>query len=112
MNGRVAALLELGAGFHPEFTGRENVYLNAAIMGLSKREMDGRYRRIEEFAGIGEFIDQPVKTYSSGMVVRLAFAVAIHVDPEILLVDEALSVGDTSFRHRCMRRYMSCARAE
>lgn len=104
VNGRVAALLELGAGFNPEFTGRENVYLNAAIMGLSKREMDSRYPAIEEFAGIGDFIHQPVKTYSSGMVVRLAFAVAIHVDPEILLVDEALAVGDTSFRHRCLRK--------
>ncbi len=104
VNGRVAALLELGAGFNPEFTGRENVYLNGAILGLSKREMDGRCKEIEEFAGIGDFIHQPVKTYSSGMVVRLAFAVAIHVDPEILLVDEALAVGDTSFRHRCMRK--------
>jgi ABC-type polysaccharide/polyol phosphate transport system ATPase subunit len=104
VNGRVAALLELGAGFNAEFTGRENVYLNGAILGLSRREMDGLYRQIEEFAGIGDFIHQPVKTYSSGMVVRLAFAVAIHVDPEILLVDEALAVGDTSFRHRSMRK--------
>jgi lipopolysaccharide transport system ATP-binding protein len=104
VSGRVAALLDLGAGFNPEFTGRENVYLNGAILGLSKREMDGRYREIEEFAGIGDFIQQPVKAYSSGMVVRLAFAVAIHVDPEILLVDEALAVGDTSFRHRCLRK--------
>jgi lipopolysaccharide transport system ATP-binding protein len=104
VHGRAAALLELGAGFNPEFSGRENIYLNGAILGLSKREMDARYREIEEFAGIGDFIHQPVKTYSSGMVVRLAFAVAIHVDPEILLVDEALAVGDTSFRHRSLRK--------
>jgi ABC-type polysaccharide/polyol phosphate transport system ATPase subunit len=104
VHGRVSALLELGSGFNPEFTGRDNVYLNASVLGLSKREIDGRYRAIEEFAGIGDFINRPVKTYSSGMVVRLAFAVAISVDPEILLVDEALAVGDASFRHRCMRR--------
>jgi len=104
VNGRVAALLELGAGFNAEFTGRENVYLNGAILGLSKSEIDARYKDIEEFAEIGSFIDQPVKAYSSGMVVRLAFAVAIHVDPEVLLVDEALAVGDTYFRHRCMRK--------
>jgi len=104
VNGRVSALLELGAGFNPEFTGRDNVYLNASILGLSKREIDRRYQAIEEFAEIGDFIRRPVKTYSSGMVVRLAFAVAINVDPEILLVDEALAVGDTYFRHRCMRK--------
>ncbi|MDP9170897.1 MAG: ABC transporter ATP-binding protein [Acidobacteriota bacterium] len=104
VNGRISALLELGAGFNVEFTGRENVYLNGAILGLSKKEMDRRYRDIEEFAEIGNYIDQPVRTYSSGMVVRLAFAVAINVDPEILLVDEALAVGDTYFRHRCMRK--------
>ncbi len=104
LSGRVAALLELGAGFNPEFSGRENVYLNAAILGLTKREIDRRYPLIQEFAEIGDFIDQPVKTYSSGMAMRLAFAVAINVDPEILLVDEALAVGDTYFRHRCMRK--------
>src|SRR5215469_15342086 len=104
MNGRVSALLELGAGFNPEFSGRDNVYLNASILGFNKRQIDRRYREIEAFAEIGEFIDQPVKTYSSGMAVRLAFAVAIHVDPEILLVDEALSVGDIYFRQRCMRK--------
>ena len=103
-NGRVAALLELGAGFNPEFTGRENVVLNAAIMGLTEEETVRRLPEIERFAEIGNFIDQPVKTYSSGMYVRLAFAVAIHVDPEILLVDEALSVGDVYFQQRCMRR--------
>ena len=104
VNGRVSALLELGAGFNPEFTGRDNVYLNGAILGLSKRQIDGRYAEIESFAEIGSFMDQPVKTYSSGMVVRLAFAVAINVDPEILLVDEALAVGDIYFRQRCMRK--------
>ena len=104
MNGRVSALLELGAGFNPEFSGRDNVYLNASILGLTTKEIDRRYREIEEFAEIGDFIRQPVKTYSSGMVVRLAFAVAINVDPEILLVDEALAVGDIYFRHRCMRK--------
>ncbi len=104
VTGRVAALLELGSGFNPEFSGRDNVYLNGAILGFSKKEMDRKYRNIEEFAEIGDFINQPVKTYSSGMAVRLAFAVAIHVDPEILLVDEALAVGDIYFRQRCMRK--------
>lgn len=102
--GRVAALLELGSGFNPEFTGRENVYLNASILGLTQKQIDERYEDIAAFAEIGSFIDQPVKTYSSGMTVRLAFAVAIHVDPEILLVDEALAVGDIYFRQRCMRK--------
>lgn len=104
VNGRVSALLELGSGFNPEFSGRDNVYLNGAIVGFSRREMDRKYEGIVRFAEIGEFIDQPVKTYSSGMLVRLAFAVAIHVDPEILLVDEALAVGDIYFRQRCMRK--------
>jgi ABC-type polysaccharide/polyol phosphate transport system ATPase subunit len=104
IQGRVAALLELGSGFNPEFTGRENVYLNASILGLPRKEIDRRYDDIAAFAEIGSFIDQPVKTYSSGMTVRLAFAVAIHVDPEILLVDEALAVGDIYFRQRCMRK--------
>ena len=103
-HGRVAALLELGSGFNPEFSGRENVYLNGAILGFSTREMDQRFPEIEAFAEIGEFTRQPVKTYSSGMVVRLAFSVAIHLDPEILMVDEALSVGDVYFRQRCMRK--------
>src|SRR5208282_3827971 len=100
VNGRVSALLELGAGFNPEFSGRDNVYLNGSILGLTTRQIDQRYQDIEAFAEIGEFINQPVKTYSSGMVVRLAFAVAINVDPEILLVDEALAVGDVYFRQR------------
>jgi lipopolysaccharide transport system ATP-binding protein len=104
VRGRVAALLELGTGFNPEFTGRQNVYMNAAILGLSRQEIDAKFPHIEEFAEIGEFIDQPVKTYSSGMGVRLAFSVAIHVEPEILLVDEALSVGDIYFRQRCLRK--------
>ncbi|MCC6364565.1 MAG: ABC transporter ATP-binding protein [Bryobacterales bacterium] len=104
IQGRVAALLELGSGFNPEFSGRDNVYLNAAILGLPSYEIDRRYHDIAAFAEIGEFIHQPVKTYSSGMVVRLAFSVAIHVDPEILLVDEALAVGDIYFRQRCMRK--------
>jgi len=104
VNGRVSALLELGSGFNPEFSGRDNVYLNGAILGFSNKEMDRRFAEIEEFAEIGDFINQPVKTYSSGMVVRLAFSVAIHVDPEVLLVDEALAVGDVYFRQRCMRK--------
>lgn len=104
VNGRIAALLELGAGFNPEFTGRENVYLNGSILGLSRREVEQRFDRIVAFADIGEFIDQPVKTYSSGMYVRLAFAVAINVDPEILVVDEALSVGDEGFQRKCFAR--------
>jgi|SRR5579872_1456255 len=104
VDGRVSALLELGAGFNPEFSGRDNVYLNGSILGLSTKEIDRRYRDIAEFAEIGDFINRPVKTYSTGMAVRLAFAVAINVDPEILLVDEALAVGDLYFRQRCMRK--------
>ncbi len=104
VNGRIAALLELGAGFNPEFTGRENVLINAAILGLGPREIAERLDAIFAFADIGEFVDQPVKTYSSGMYVRLAFAVAIHVSPDILVVDEALSVGDAFFQARCMAR--------
>lgn len=103
-SGRVAALLELGSGFNPEFSGRENVYLNGSILGLSKEEIDRRFDAIVNFADIGEYIDQPVKTYSSGMSVRLAFAVAINVDPEILIVDEALSVGDELFQRKCFSR--------
>jgi len=102
-NGRIAALLELGSGFNPEFTGRENVYLNAAVLGLTKAETDQRYLDIIEFADIGSFIDQPVKTYSSGMMVRLAFAVIAHVDADILIIDEALAVGDAFFTQKCMR---------
>lgn len=104
VSGRISALLELGAGFNPEFTGRENVLLNGSIMGVSRPEMLQRLPAIEAFADIGDFFDQPVKTYSSGMFVRVAFAAAIHVDPEILVVDEALSVGDSKFQHRCFQR--------
>ena len=104
VNGRVSALLELGSGFNPEFSGRDNVYMQGAILGLSTKEMDRKYQQILDFAEIGDFIQQPVKTYSSGMGVRLAFSGAIHVDPDILLVDEALAVGDIYFRQRCMRK--------
>lgn len=104
VNGRIAALLELGAGFNPEFTGRENVFMNAAILGLTQAEIDARFDAIARFADIGIFIDQPVKTYSSGMYVRLAFAVAINVEPDILVVDEALSVGDEAFQRKCFAR--------
>jgi len=103
-NGRIAALLELGSGFNPEFTGRENVYMNASVLGLSNGEIDSRFNDIAAFAEIGDFIEQPTKTYSSGMMVRLAFAVAINVDPEILIVDEALSVGDELFQRKCFSR--------
>ncbi len=102
-NGRIAALLELGSGFNPEFTGRENVFMNAAVLGLSKQEVDACFNDIAAFADIGEFIEQPVKTYSSGMVVRLAFAVISHVDADILVIDEALAVGDAFFTQKCMR---------
>lgn len=101
--GRIAALLELGSGFNPEFTGRENVYMNAAVLGLGKEEIDARFDDIAAFADIGDFIEQPVKTYSSGMMVRLAFSVIAHVDADILVVDEALSVGDAVFTQKCMR---------
>ncbi len=103
--GRIAALLELGAGFNPEFSGRENVYLNGEIMGLSRAEIDRAMPSIEAFAEIGEFLERPVKEYSSGMYVRLAFSTAIHVDPEILIVDEALAVGDAVFANRCVRKF-------
>lgn len=104
VNGRVSALLELGAGFNPEFTGRENVYFQGALAGFSRAQMAMRFNAIAAFADIGEFVDQPVRTYSSGMFLRLAFAVAVHVDPAILVVDEALAVGDAGFRARCFRR--------
>jgi lipopolysaccharide transport system ATP-binding protein len=104
MHGRVAALLELGAGFNHELTGRDNVYFNAALIGLSHAEIKARYQDIVDFADIGDFIDQPVKTYSSGMLVRLAFAVAVNVSPDILVVDEALSVGDARFQHKCLAK--------
>ena len=103
--GRIAALLELGAGFNPEFTGRDNVMLNAEILGLTRRQMEEAFPRIAAFADIGEFIERPVKEYSSGMYVRLAFSTAIHVDPEILIVDEALAVGDAIFANKCVRTF-------
>jgi lipopolysaccharide transport system ATP-binding protein len=103
VRGKVAALLELGSGFNPEFTGRENVYLNASILGLSEEQIDARFEDIKKFAGIGDFIEQPIKTYSSGMMVRLAFAVIAHVDADILVIDEALAVGDAIFTQKCMR---------
>lgn len=102
--GRMAALLELGAGFHPDLSGRENVYLNASIMGMSRAETAKRFDEILEFSGIGDFIDTQVKFYSSGMFVRLAFAVAVHTDPDVLLVDEVLAVGDEAFQRKCMER--------
>jgi lipopolysaccharide transport system ATP-binding protein len=104
VNGRVSSLLELGAGFNPEFSGRENVELYGVVLGMTREETAARLPAIEAFAGIGEFIDQPVKSYSSGMFVRLAFSAAIHVEPDILLVDEALAVGDIVFQHQCVRR--------
>lgn len=106
VTGRVSALLELGAGFDPQFTGRENIFVNAAILGFSRHQTIERLPDIEKFAEIGDFIDRPVKTYSSGMFVRLAFAVAIHLDPDVLIIDEALSVGDYLFQQRCIRRIM------
>jgi lipopolysaccharide transport system ATP-binding protein len=102
-NGRIAALLELGSGFNPEFSGRENVYMSAALLGLTPKEIDERFEAIITFADVGEFIEQPVKTYSSGMYVRLAFAVIAHVDADILVIDEALAVGDAVFTQKCMR---------
>ena len=105
VNGRVSALLELGAGFNPEFTGLENVFFNGSIMGYSRHEMDAKIDDILAFADIGDFIHQPVKMYSSGMFARLAFAVAINVDPDILIVDEALSVGDAAFQSKCFQKF-------
>ncbi len=104
VEGRVAALLELGSGFDPEFTGKENVYLNAAILGLTEAEIDDRYDEIVQFADIGDAIDHPVKTYSSGMMVRLAFAVQVHVEPDVLIVDEALAVGDARFQAKALNK--------
>ena len=100
-NGKIGALLELGSGFNPEFTGRENIYLNAKILGLSKNEVDKKYDQITSFSGIGDFVNQPVRTYSSGMVVRLAFSVIAHTEPDILIIDEALAVGDARFQSKC-----------
>lgn len=104
VDGKVVSLIELGAGFHPEISGRENVFINAAMFGLARREVEGLYDRIVDFSGLEDFIDEPVKNYSSGMYVRLGFAVAVHTDPDVLLVDEVLAVGDEAFSHRCVRR--------
>lgn len=112
VRGRVAALIELGAGFHPEITGRENVFINGAVLGLSRREIERRYDEIVEFSGLGDFMEEPVKNYSSGMYVRLGFAVAIHTNPDVLLVDEVLAVGDEAFSHRCIRRIEELLAAE
>src|SRR5687768_11589589 len=105
VNGRVSALIELGAGFHPEISGRENVFINGIMLGLSKKEITRRFDEIVEFAELQDFIDAPVKTYSSGMYMRLGFAVAIHVDPDVLLVDEVLAVGDEGFTHKCLDKF-------
>jgi len=105
VRGKLAALLELGSGFHPELSGRDNIYLNGAILGLTKRDLDARLDDIIEFSGVEHFIDQPIKTYSSGMYVRLGFSVAINVEPEILLVDEVLAVGDAAFQDKCLEKF-------
>ena len=105
-HGRMAALLELGSGFHPELSGRENVFLNGSILGMSRREITRKFDEIVDFSGIERFIDQPVKNYSSGMYVRLGFAVAINVDPDILVVDEVLAVGDAEFRAKCAQKFL------
>jgi ABC-type polysaccharide/polyol phosphate transport system ATPase subunit len=110
VDGRISALIELGAGFHPEISGRENVYINGIMLGLTKREIQARFQDIVEFAELQEFIDAPVKTYSSGMYMRLGFAVAIHVDPDVLLVDEVLAVGDEAFTHKCLDKFAELRR--
>jgi ABC-type polysaccharide/polyol phosphate transport system ATPase subunit len=104
-HGKISALLELGAGFHPELTGRENIFLNGSILGLSKRQLNQRFDEIVDFAGLEHFIDTPVKNYSSGMYVRLGFSVAINVDPDILLIDEVLAVGDAEFQRKCLEKF-------
>src|SRR4249919_1466672 len=105
VDGRVSALIELGAGFHPEISGRENVFINGIMLGFTKREIERRFDEIVDFAELREFIDAPVKTYSSGMYMRLGFAVAIHVNPDVLLVDEVLAVGDEGFTHKCLDKF-------
>ncbi len=111
LNGKVAALLELGAGFHPELTGRENVYLNGSILGMTRREMDSRYGEIVEFSGLKRFMDTPIKSYSSGMIVRLGFSIAVAVDPEIILIDEVLGIGDIGFAKKSFERIQEYARS-
>src|SRR4051812_48693957 len=104
IRGRLSALIEVGSGFHPELTGRENVYLSGAILGMKRREINEKFDRIVEFAGVGPFIDTPVKWYSSGMYIRLGFSIAAHMSPDILLVDEVLAVGDLAFQAQCLER--------
>src|SRR3954464_123136 len=104
VKGRLSALIEVGAGFHPDLTGRENVYLNGSILGMTRKEVASKFNQIVEFAGVEEFIDTPVKRYSSGMAVRLGFAVSAFIEPDVMLVDEVLAVGDTEFRNRCLNR--------
>lgn len=111
IDGRVAALLELGSGFHPDLTGEENVRINAALLGLTRQQTRARFGEIVDFSGVGDFIHEPLRTYSSGMVMRLAFAVAIHVDPDILIIDEVLGVGDQSFFAKCFERILDFRRA-
>jgi ABC-type polysaccharide/polyol phosphate transport system ATPase subunit len=111
VDGRLSALIELGAGFHPEISGRENVFINGAVLGLSRAEVERRYEEIVEFSGLGDFLEEPVKNYSSGMYVRLGFAVAVHTNPDVLLVDEVLAVGDEAFAHRCLRHIEEMLRA-
>ena len=108
VKGRIASLLEVGTGFHPELTGRENIYLNGAILGMTREEVTRKFDEIVDFAEVEKFIDTPVKRYSSGMYVRLAFAVAAHLDPEILLVDEVLAVGDAEFQKKCLGKDGGC----
>ncbi len=111
VNGRVAALLELGSGFHPDLTGAENVYLNAALLGFTGKQTRAMFDSIVEFSGVGEFINEPMRTYSSGMTLRLAFAVAVNIDPEILIIDEVLAVGDQNFQAKCFDRIQGFRRA-
>jgi ABC-type polysaccharide/polyol phosphate transport system ATPase subunit len=111
VNGSVAALLELGSGFHPDLTGRENVYLNAALLGFSRKQVLERFDSIVEFSGTGPFIDRPLRTYSSGMTMRLAFSVAVNVDPDVLVIDEAFAVGDLEFQEKCVERIFAFKRA-
>ena len=111
VRGKVASLLEVGTGFHPELTGRENVYVNGAILGMTRREVDKKFDEIVDFAGVTDFIDTPIKRYSSGMTVRLGFAVAAHLDPDILIVDEVLAVGDLRFQNRCINQMQKIAQS-
>ncbi|TFD86263.1 ABC transporter ATP-binding protein [Cryobacterium serini] len=109
--GKIAALLEVGSGFHPELSGRENVFLNGSILGMSKKEVTRKFDEIVDFSGVEQFIDQPVKNYSSGMYVRLGFAIAINVDPDVLVVDEVLAVGDTEFQEKCGQKFVDFKKA-